>query len=295
MPRIAINYRRDDTSPWAGRLFDRLSAEFGREHVFMDIDHLEPGVDFAEEINRAITQSQVLVVMIGPDWATVKDSKGNRRLDSGMDFVRLEIAAALLGNLRVIPILVGGAVMPALEELPEDLKPLARRHAIEISDLRFHADVDRLIRSLRLQSDGQPSATGKKVALAELPELEAEGAPGAPKQPTVLGPGVDSGPLFPGWWQADVEIVGMGQATYDIELRTNGQIRGEGWVQPVGFIGEMGEQHGFANLLNRRFPVEGEWTYEDSADQLTLTMTATGFGLVKTETISILAIGRERG
>ena len=137
MPRIAINYRGDNTRPWTGRLFDRLSTEFGRNHVFMDIDHLEPGADFVEEINRAVVQSQVLIVMIGPDWATIKDPQGHRRLDNPMDFVRLEIATALDHGIRIVPVLVGNAVMPIPDELPEGLKPLARRHATEISDLRF--------------------------------------------------------------------------------------------------------------------------------------------------------------
>ena len=75
--RITINYRRDDTSPWAGRLYDRLVQEFGRDQVFMDIDTLEPGLDFVEEINKAVRKSHVLIVMIGPQWSSITDPKGN--------------------------------------------------------------------------------------------------------------------------------------------------------------------------------------------------------------------------
>jgi hypothetical protein len=57
----------------------------------------------------------------------------------------LEIEAALARNIRVIPMLVKGAVMPGSQELPNALKGLARRNALEISHSRFSADADRLI------------------------------------------------------------------------------------------------------------------------------------------------------
>ncbi len=59
--------------------------------------------------------------------------------------MRIEIAAALSRNIRVIPVLLDGAVIPPVDELPEPLRPLAMRNAIEISNTRFAADVDRLV------------------------------------------------------------------------------------------------------------------------------------------------------
>src|SRR6185436_14946996 len=94
---IFINYRREDTAGHAGRLFDRLSGRFpGR--VFMDIDTIEPGIDFVEIIEQAVGCCEVLIVMIGRDWVTLKDESGRRRLDNPNDFVRLEIATALARN-----------------------------------------------------------------------------------------------------------------------------------------------------------------------------------------------------
>jgi hypothetical protein len=43
--RVFINYRRDDSIGTAGRLHDRLAQAFGRDHVFMDVDHIPAGVD----------------------------------------------------------------------------------------------------------------------------------------------------------------------------------------------------------------------------------------------------------
>lgn len=144
---VFINYRREDTAGHAGRLFDRLSSRLpGR--VFMDVDTIEPGVDFAEVIGQAVGKCEVLLVMIGREWLRVKDAAGSRRLNDPEDFVRLEVAAALQRNIRVIPVLVEGAAMPRPDDLPPDLARLARRNAIELSDARWAFDVDRLIQTI---------------------------------------------------------------------------------------------------------------------------------------------------
>jgi TPR repeat protein len=145
---IFISYRRDDTAPYAGRIYDRLTAHFGEGRVFMDIDQLEPGEDFVEVINHKVSACETAIVLIGKNWLTVTDAEGRRRLDDAEDFVRLEVAAALERKVRVVPVLVGGAGMPRMQELPDALVLLSRRNAVEISDTRFHRDVDRLIEAL---------------------------------------------------------------------------------------------------------------------------------------------------
>jgi TIR domain len=140
-----ISYRREDSAGYAGRLYDRLSAHFGAEHVFMDIDTLEPGVDFVEVIEDAISKCDILVVIIGKRWLSITDATEQRRLDNPDDFVRVEVQAGLERDIRVIPVLVGGAAMPSSRDLPEALTKLARRNALELSDTRWHADVGRLI------------------------------------------------------------------------------------------------------------------------------------------------------
>jgi hypothetical protein len=146
--QVFISYRRDDSEGYAGRLYDRLSAHFGDERMFMDVDTIEPGVDFVQEIEKAVNSCDVLLALIGPHWLTTTDKQGKLRLENPEDFVRLEIAAALERGIRVIPILVQGASMPQSFALPENLRPLARRNAIELSYSRFHTDVDRIIRAI---------------------------------------------------------------------------------------------------------------------------------------------------
>ena len=149
MSGIFISYRRQDTSGYAGRLYEHLARHFGKQHVFMDIDTLQPGLDFGHALDQAVERSDVLLALIGPSWLSAVDAEGHRRLENPDDFVRLEIASALArGDIRVVPVLFGNAAMPRAAMLPEDLKPLARRHAVEISDNRWDYDVRRLIAQL---------------------------------------------------------------------------------------------------------------------------------------------------
>src|ERR1700747_1122745 len=106
---IFVSYRRQDSSHLAGRLYDHLADRFGEGQVFMDVDTIEPGLDFAEEVTRAVAACQVLVAVIGPAWLTAADGRGRRRLDDPDDFVRLEIETALVRGVRVIPVLAQGA------------------------------------------------------------------------------------------------------------------------------------------------------------------------------------------
>jgi hypothetical protein len=89
--RIFISYRRADTPHVAGRLFDRLEARFGAGNVFMDVDSIEPGLDFAETIEEAVGSCDVLLALIGPRWVDALDERGRRRLEAADDFVALEI------------------------------------------------------------------------------------------------------------------------------------------------------------------------------------------------------------
>jgi hypothetical protein len=174
---IFINYRRDDSTGHAGRLFDRLSGRFP-ERVFMDIDTIEPGIDFVDTIEHAVGCCEVLIVMIGRDWLFLSDATGRRRLDNPSDFVRLEIASALERNIRVIPVLVEGASMPRPEDLPPELARLTRRNAIELSEARWAFDVDRLIQTIE-------GVLQEKAPSALLPVVKAPAVPVQQEPPPV--------------------------------------------------------------------------------------------------------------
>ena len=161
--KVFLNYRRDDSAGHAGRLFDRLNARFPGQ-IFLDIAGLEPGVDFADEIDRVVGSCKVLIAVIGKDWLTTKDASGRRRLDVPGDFVRLEIGAALRRNIRVIPAIIGDARLPTPEGLPPDLAPLCRRQALQLNETSFDSDVSRLIRTLEteLAESSKPAENSRR-------------------------------------------------------------------------------------------------------------------------------------
>jgi hypothetical protein len=145
---IFISYRREDAVGHAGRLFDRLVEEFGRDRVVRDIDTIAAGDDFVEVVTKKIKQSDVLLAVIGPRWLTATDEEGHWRLADENDMVRREIVTALAANIRVIPVLVQAATMPKAKDLPGELAPLAQRNAVEIRDKGFDVDVAQLIQGL---------------------------------------------------------------------------------------------------------------------------------------------------
>jgi len=145
---VFVSYRRQDSGPVAGRLYDRLAFHFGPSRVFIDVDTIEPGVDFAEAIALALETCEVLLAIIGPGWLAAADESGLRRLEDPDDIVRIEIEAALARNVRVIPILMENAVMPKRQDLPESLARLARRNALTVRHDTFRYDADRLVATI---------------------------------------------------------------------------------------------------------------------------------------------------
>jgi hypothetical protein len=146
--KVFICYRRQDSAPYAGRIYDAMVAKFGIENVFMDLD-LDPGVDFVERIKRVVSGCVALIVVIGPRWAELRDEDGGRRIEDPEDFVRLEVETGLhRDDVLLVPALVGGATMPRREVLPPELQTLARRNALELSEGRWAYDIGRLLDTL---------------------------------------------------------------------------------------------------------------------------------------------------
>ena len=174
--RIFISYRRGETAYPAGWLFDRLASHFGKGQVFKDVDSIELGDDFVEVITAAVGSCDVLLALMGDRWLAITDEDGRRCLDNPDDFVRLEIEAALTRNVRVIPILVGGAQMPRASELPASMAGLVRRQALELSPNRFDFDLRRLLKVLdRTITEMQPFPAATKQGRPAVTQLDARG------------------------------------------------------------------------------------------------------------------------
>ncbi len=145
---VFISYRREDVPGQAGRLYDRLSQRFGESRVFMDVDSIDIGVDFVAVLEAAVVSCEVMLVLIGPRWAPAPDVGGKSRLDDPYDYVRVEVETALERGVRVVPVLVQGASLPLAQQLPESVRPLVRRQALDLRDASFQADARLLIERL---------------------------------------------------------------------------------------------------------------------------------------------------
>ena len=196
--RIFISYRRQETAWPARQLYEVLTAKFGVDKVFKDVDDIKPGEDFDERIRGAVGACDVLLALIGPQWSTVTDEYGRRRLEDPDDFVRLEIETALgRDDVRVIPILVDGAQMPRPYDLPQTLLPLTKRQAIQLSPMSF--DTTRLVKmvqdslaELRARQAPPPVRRGTQSA-------PPAGATPRGAQPGSPGQGGGRPPAPPGW------------------------------------------------------------------------------------------------
>ncbi len=144
--RIFISYRRGDSDYAAGFLYYLLGEQLGPERVFRDVDSIQFGNDFAEEITDMVGSCTALLAVIGRGWLRAAHEDGRRRLDHPGDWVRLEIATGLLRGIRVIPVLVDDARMPRPEDLPAILAGLAHRQAFKLSADRF--DISGLLKLL---------------------------------------------------------------------------------------------------------------------------------------------------
>ena len=152
--KIFISYRRNDSGRDVGRIRDKLKTEFGEQSVFRDLVDIPAGVDFPSYLNEKTNECKVMLVVIGPIWATITGANGNKRLFDPIDFTRMEVEAGLkrLKNkdVAVIPVFVGGARMPAPEEIPESIVSLTNQNGITINDdPYFDFDMERLISDIR--------------------------------------------------------------------------------------------------------------------------------------------------
>src|SRR5262245_12135265 len=172
--KIFISYRRGDDPGNTGRLFDHLQQSFQPEQLFMDVDSIAPGLDFVRVLEEQVDQCDVLLAMIGPRWLSAVDQEGSRRLDDPNDFVRIEIESALKQNKRVIPVLVGETRMPRLEDLPETIRPLARRNAARLTHERFRTDVHSLVKALQQALDDAEALRRAHAEAARQAQKEAE-------------------------------------------------------------------------------------------------------------------------
>jgi hypothetical protein len=178
MAKIFLSYRREDTAGIAGRIYDRLRDHFGNDAIFMDIDSIPLGVDFQKHIDSAVGQCDLVLAVIGTNWAG--EAGAQRRIDNPEDFVRVEIEAALNRDIPVIPILIDRTQMPTKADLPPSIARLTYRNATDVDQGRhFHAHVDLLIKGIEFhfQRLKIPAPLPTSQSEQELPANETSACP----------------------------------------------------------------------------------------------------------------------
>jgi tetratricopeptide (TPR) repeat protein len=238
--RIFISYRRQDAAYAADRLAEELRKHFPRDRVFQDMASIDPGVDFEEALERGLNDCAAALVIIGAGWLTASNRKGQRRLDLADDWVRHEVEESLRRpEVRVFPVLLD-TEMPSAEELPEPLRPLARRQAFPLTVRHWTNDVDTLIEFLKKV----PSLAATVVS-----EAKTMRSPSVHEKPeeTIVDTLSIKAQSVPTDFQKDVERAHAGGYSGDLRLLAE-EAQGFEWgVEGVRLAGEaLFENHAFA-------------------------------------------------
>ncbi|HEV7126672.1 MAG TPA: toll/interleukin-1 receptor domain-containing protein [Ktedonobacterales bacterium] len=146
--KIFLSYRRDDSGPTTGRIYDRLANHFGKEAIFIDVSNIPLGVDFMSHIRQTIEQCAVQLVVIGPRWLDITDAQGARRLDNPEDPVRQEVEVGLASEVLVIPLLVDGASTPIADSLPTSLRAIPALNSRPVRHMDFDYDLRIIIAAI---------------------------------------------------------------------------------------------------------------------------------------------------
>jgi hypothetical protein len=146
--KVFISYRREDTGPAAGRVYDRLLRILSKFNVFFDVSTIGGGENFEKTIVDAIARSDAALIFIGEKWLQPMQPTGKARVWETNDYVRAELRAALARPILILPVLVGGAEMPKPEQLPEDIKAITTKNALPLRHESFDDDTEHILATL---------------------------------------------------------------------------------------------------------------------------------------------------
>ncbi len=137
MARVFVNYRTGDGDQLALLVERDLTHRFGQKHVFLASRSVPAGEEFDRVIRKNVRRSDVLVAIIGPAWFTIPAHRDpdRRAVDDPADWPRREIVEAFSNDVLVVPLLVGATPRLQEDDLPAELRFLAR-----VQSLRFHRD-----------------------------------------------------------------------------------------------------------------------------------------------------------
>jgi hypothetical protein len=144
---VFINYRGQDSRSYGALLYVALAHRLGADQVFLDSESIPAGTDFVDQLLGRARRCRVLLAVIGPRWLTAAGATG-RRIDDPHDWIRRELAEAIIAGVTVIPVLTDGADMPADSELPADIAVLGRCQYRRLRHREATTDLDRICADL---------------------------------------------------------------------------------------------------------------------------------------------------
>lgn len=143
-PRIFLNYRKEDSDAYAGRLHETLTGGFGADDVFMDLFSMHPGEPFPWAIQQSVAHCELVIALVGPKWSN-RDAQGKRRLDSAFDYVRRELTAGLDRRIPILPLVLPGGTIPNVHDLPDEMQGFEQLQMLELNPRHWRADVDQVV------------------------------------------------------------------------------------------------------------------------------------------------------
>lgn len=144
--KIFISYKRLDSIGAAGWICEKLKTLFGQSSVFFDIGKFHEG-NINEIITKAIDQSCILILVIGPGWSA-KEAAG-RQKNPGENWVLFEVSEALKKGIRIIPVLLENINMPEADKMPGDLEKIRIISAINMRLISLDADFRVLAKEIK--------------------------------------------------------------------------------------------------------------------------------------------------
>lgn len=163
---VFVSYRRADSAPDTGRLYDHLVARFGEQNVFQDVDNVGIGENVGNAVSAALDKAAVLLAVIGPDWEP-------SRLEDPDDWVRYELDGAQARGIPIIPVRVRGAAMPARADFPDHLADLNSLNSPEIDHAQFGRDVAPVLDAVEARVTEARSKIAPTTATEHLAALAA--------------------------------------------------------------------------------------------------------------------------
>jgi len=214
--KIFISHRREDQGYAARSINDALRFRFGEENVYFDLDSMKAGFDWRVQIEQMVSECDVMLVIIGDHWLQ-PDASGHSRLNNEGDLVSFEVSSALNRDIPVIPVLVGNATIPDKEILPDNVKPLFYRQAVEVrASANFTPQIERLIASIAAVI---PESSEPERSMPEKPVTE----------PSARGSRTLPGQLL--WVILTLIVIGASWMAWD-KLRDGG-VKDDQFSQPI--------------------------------------------------------------